>query len=58
MSNLAKKLQQYYTKKGNRIIFSNGLTLNQLALEMWERLDYQGIDVSVLSRVIGGRRFF
>lgn len=34
------------------------MTLNQLALEMWERLGYQGVDPSVLSRVLKGERLF
>lgn len=32
------------------------MTLNQLALEMWERLGYKEIDTSVLSRVLKGKR--
>lgn len=57
-NNFSKALQKYYTRKGNRFIFSNGMTLNQLAWEMWERLGYQGIDPSVLSRVVNGSRLF
>jgi len=34
------------------------MTLNQLALEMWERLGFHDIDPSVLSRVITGERSF
>lgn len=55
---LSKALQKYYTRKGNRLIFSNGMTLNQLAWEMWERLGYREIDPSVLSRVLKGQRLF
>lgn len=55
---LSKALQKYYTREGNRIIFSNGMTLNQLAWEMWERLGYQGVDPSVLSRVLKAERLF
>lgn len=55
---LAKKLQKYYTRKGNRFVFPNGISLNQLSLEMWEKLGYKGIDASVLSRVIDGERLF
>lgn len=57
-SHLSKELQKYYTRVGNRIIFSNGMTLNQLALEMWEKLGYKGVDASVLSRVLKGERLF
>ena len=55
---LSKELQKYYTRKGNRIIFANGMTLNQLAWEMWERLGCFGVDPSVLSRVVNGTRVF
>ncbi len=58
LGHLSKALQKYYTRKGNRIIFANGMTLNQLAWEMWERLGYREIDPSVLSRVISGERRF
>ena len=34
------------------------MTLNQLALEMWEKLGCEGIDPSVISRVIKGERTF
>ena len=53
---LTAELQKYYTRKGNRLLFSNGMTLNQLALEMWERLGCREIDASVVSRVIKGDR--
>ena len=56
MTNLTKQLEKYYSRKGNRLIFSNGMTLNQLALEMWERLGYREIDASVLSRFLQGER--
>ncbi len=55
-TNLARLLQKYYQRQSNRIIFVNKMTLNQLALAMWERLGYQGVDASVLSRVINGER--
>ena len=54
----AARLRRYYTREGNRIIFSNKMTLNQLAWEMWEKLGYQEIDPSVLSRVLKGERLF
>jgi hypothetical protein len=34
------------------------MTLNKLAWEMWEKLGYEGIDPSVLSKIINGERFF
>lgn len=34
------------------------MTLNQLALEMWERLGYREIDASVISRVLKAERLF
>ena len=55
-THLAKELEKYYYREGNRIIFPNKLTLNQLALKMWERLGYREIDASVLSRVLTGER--
>lgn len=57
-SYLAKGLRKYYSRDGNRLVFSNGMSLNQLALEMWERLGYRGADSSTISRVIGGDRLF
>lgn len=36
----------------------NGITLNELALEMSERLGFHEIDASVLSRVLKGERIF
>lgn len=58
MSYFAQTLKNYYEKHGWRIIFSNGMNLNQLAVEIWERLNYQSVDASVLSRVISGERLF
>lgn len=58
MSQLSTQLTCYYQKQGNRILFSNKLTLNKLALEMWQRLDFHGMDASVLSRVLKGKRLF
>lgn len=55
---LAGKIKRYYFKKGNRLIFTNGMTLNKLAIEMWENLNESGIDSSVISRVIKGDRLF
>lgn len=58
MTNLSKQLRNYYRKVGNRIIFQGKYSLNQLALELWQRLGYKGIDASSLSRVINGKRLF
>jgi hypothetical protein len=55
-NHLSKELQKYYTREGNRVVFYNSMTLNQLALEMWEKLGYKEIDASVISRVINGER--
>jgi len=57
-TNLARVLQKYYLRQGKKIIFSNKMTLNQLALEMWEKLGYREIDASVISRVLKGERIF
>lgn len=58
MYRLAQALQKYHIKRGNKLCFSNGMTLNRLSLEMWERLGFRGIDSSVLSKVIHGKRLF
>lgn len=55
---LSQKIKSYYYKKGNRLIFTNGMTLNKLAMEMWEKLNESEIDSSVISRVIKGDRLF
>jgi hypothetical protein len=55
---LAKELKKYYQRIGNKIVFSNEMSLNQLAWEMWERLGYKEIDPSVISRVLKGERVF
>lgn len=57
-NNFASSLKKYYSRQKNKIIFRNKMSLNKLALKMWERLNYQGIDTSVLSRVINGQRLF
>src|SRR5579859_4459519 len=58
MNYLAKELKKYYKKEGTKIIFNNKKTLNQLALQMWEYLNFSQIDPGVISRVINGRRLF
>jgi len=55
-NHLAKELGKYYRRERNKFVFVNGMTLNKLAWEMWERLDYKEVDPSVLSRVINGER--
>lgn len=57
-TNLAGELSKYYSREGNRIIFTNGMTLNQLALEMWDRLGGHAVDPSVISRNLRGERLF
>lgn len=57
-SHLKKELQSYYKKEKNKLVFPNNMSLNQLAIEMWERLNYSEIDASVISRVIHGERLF
>jgi len=51
-------LANTYRKQGNRLVFRNGMNLNELAWEMWERLGFKEIDPSVLSRVVNGKRCF
>jgi hypothetical protein len=55
---LANALAKHYRRENNKIIFRNNSTLNQVALQMWELLDYCEIDNSVLSKVINGQRLF
>ena len=55
---LSKDLEKYYERRGNRIVFANGMSLNKLAWEMWERLGHKEIDPSVISRVLKGERLF
>jgi hypothetical protein len=40
---IVSELGRYYVWAGSRIVFMNGMTLNQLALEMWDRLGGQGV---------------
>jgi|GEM_PF-3224258 len=58
MPTFFEKIRKYYKRSQNRVVFSNGMSLNQLAQEMWEDLGYKGIDASVLSKVINGQRVF
>lgn len=58
MSNLSRLLQNHFKRKGNKIIFKDKLSLSDLSLLMWDTLGYQGMDSSVLSRVIHSQRLF
>lgn len=57
-TNLAKAIKKFYEREQNKVVFKNKMSLNQLALEMWEKLEYQQIDASVISKVINGIRLF
>jgi len=58
MEYLALELQKYYLRVKNRLIFNNGMSLNQMALEMWTELGNADMDPSILSKVINGERLF
>ncbi len=58
MKNLAQKMQELTKKERNRILFKGGLTLSELALQMWEALGHQKVDAANLSRVLHGERLF
>lgn len=58
MKYLASELQKFYRKTKNKLIFTNGMSLNQLSLEMWTELGYHGMDSSLLSRTLNGERLF
>lgn len=47
-TNLARQLERYYSKAGNRIVFRNGMTLTKLAWGM-------EIDPGLLSKVVNSR---
>jgi len=55
---LAGALSNYYTRSRGKIIFSGSLSLNKLALAMWEESSSCGLDASILSKVINGKRLF
>ncbi|MBI4129972.1 hypothetical protein HY468_01505 [Candidatus Roizmanbacteria bacterium] len=57
-THLPQTLRKFYSREGNKIIFRNKMSLNKLALVMWERLGFVEIDASVLSRVLRGERLF
>lgn len=58
MNFLSKQLEKYYNTKNRKFLFKNGLTLNNLALLMWEDLGFREVDPSVISRIIHGERLF
>ncbi len=58
MTHLSEALQKHYVRQGNRIVFSNGQSLNKVALVLWEDLGGKAMDASVLSRVLSGKRLF
>ena len=58
MTNLAKQLTKYYTREKHRIVFLNNMSLQKFALEMYEKIGYEQIDASVISRVLKGERLF
>jgi hypothetical protein len=56
---LASVLENYYQEKGNSFVFANGMTLNELAVEMDFRLNEkygESFDNSILSRARKGKR--
>lgn len=58
MNNLATELKSLYSKQGNKILFNEKLSLNEVAFQIWEKLGYKNFDVSTLSRIINGKRLF
>jgi hypothetical protein len=55
---LAQALANYFERKKGKVTFRNGLSLNKLALAMWEQSSGCGIDASILSKVLNGKRLF
>ncbi|HLD26484.1 MAG TPA: hypothetical protein VJB63_00785 [Patescibacteria group bacterium] len=43
MTYCAQLLKNYYEKEHNKIVFCNGMTLSQLAIEMWEKMGHEQI---------------
>lgn len=58
MTFLSRKLENYYRRDGNRFRFKNNRSLNELAMEMWEKLHYRQMDPSILSKVVNGKKLF
>ena len=55
---LSGALTNYLTRNKGKIVFRKGLSLNGLALAMWEQSNACGIDPSILSKVLCGKRLF
>lgn len=55
---LAGALSKYVERRTDSFVFRNGLSLNQFALAMWEVSNVCGVDSSVLSKVLNGKRLF
>jgi hypothetical protein len=55
MSYFSKIISSFYQRKGKRILFCNGMTLNELSVEM-EILSEEKFEASTLSRVLSGKR--
>ncbi|MCB0188478.1 MAG: sigma-70 family RNA polymerase sigma factor [Caldilineaceae bacterium] len=53
---LARELQTYFRKSGNKYLFHNGMTLNEVAWEMQAVVQCGSIDPGILSKAINGRR--
>lgn len=54
MYELRDELANHYVKQGNKYVFHTIFTLNMLAAELWK----DGVDASVLSRILKGERLF
>lgn len=57
-THLSQALKDFYVREGKVIRFRNRRSLNQVALEMWERLGHSHMDASALSRILRGERLF
>jgi hypothetical protein len=55
---LPDALTIYYQRTRGKIDFCNGMSLNTLALAMWEESGFCSMDGSVLSKVLSGKRLF
>lgn len=55
---LAGALSKYVERRASSFVFRNGLSLNQFALVLWETSNDCGVDSSVLSKVLNGKRLF
>lgn len=55
---LSEALKKYYQKQKGRIIFTDNSSLNELAEKLWEAGNFSGVDASILSKVLHGKRLF